>query len=792
MKRILSVLFLLVMTVSMVMADKISEEKAYDIAARFMNGATGGVRKAKAGDSVLRLVKSTTGYYAFNRGAASGFVIVAADDRAVDTVLGYADEGSLEADQMPANLKWWLGEYDRQIAYAAAHPAAMAPAKVTARAAIEPLMKSQWGQDDPYNLDCPQVNGENCPTGCVATAVAQIMYYHKWPDTGTGTYSYRWRNGYSYQTLSVDFSKASYDWDAMTDTYGSGSTEASRAAVAQLMYHVGVASEMAYQLDGSGTGSNQVAVGLTRNFKYDKGLQLAFRDYYGLDEWTDLLYGELADGRPVYYSGTNNTNAGHAFVADGYRDGYFHINWGWDGVSNGYFLISALTPSIQGTGGSDSGYNYDQDAMIGLRPAQSGSSYKALVYGENFTASTSSLTLGSSATFYGPFYSMALTSTSFYMGIKVVDESGQAVCLGAGSDVSVPSYSGVSYYTVSTSGFPRANGTYKVYPIYRQTGTDTWQDLHTKRPSANSYLVATVSDGTVTFRDPAVTPGTLRATSLTPGSKLYAGQTCSVSASLTNTGNEYYDYVYVAFKNPSTGQAVTGLQRTNRLRVDLSDGMTQTVDFSVTVPSTVGDYNMVLQDAQGNDISDAVAVTVNAVPTGTLSMQVFKRLRVENADHVSPSDVHFTAQLSCLRGFYSNLLVAYVFPEDGSTSVAYTSAPIVIGEGDKLDIDMHGAFTGLEEGKRYFLALAYLSTSNQTTLIPSVTYGYNRAYFTVDSQAAGIEALSAPASSSPILIYSSAGVLVDRQLGSQPCLDRLPKGLYIIRQGNTTRQVMKR
>ena len=791
MKKIFSLLFFFVFAVQLAVAERITESSAYDIASRFMNGSTQGIRKAKAGDSALRLVKSSTGYYAFNRGVASGFIIVASDDNVANTVLGYADEGTFpSAEEMPENMKWWLGEYDRQLAYAAAKGSVAAPYNITARKAITPLLKTLWGQDAPYSNYCPTVSGQNCPTGCVATALAQIMYYHKWPKQGVGSYSYDWRTGYNVTKLSVDFSKATYDWDSMTDTYNYKSTEAANEAVAQLMYHVGVASRMSYALDGSGTSSYYGALGLIRNFDYDKGLLVISRNYYGLAEWTDILYNELAAGRPFYYSGADNSNSGHAFVGDGYRDGYFHINWGWNGLSNGYFLVSALNPNMQGTGGGGDGYNYEQDVIVGIRPAVSGSSYKGLIYGQNFTTSSFAFSLGQQVTFSGPFFSYALASTSLYFAVKVVDEAGNVTYVNGNNQVTdMESYTGLSYFTVNTSTFPRTNGTYKVYPVFRLASSDEWQVINVMQPNANSYLLATVTDGSVKFTDPQAESVTLRADSLAAGTTPYAGNLFSVSAKLSCSGPEYYNYVCVAFKNLATGK--TDIRTANRTLVDIVDGMKQEFKFSATAPSQAGDYQMVLQDNAGNDISDPVAVTVRSVPTGKLNLMVFKRLRVENADNVSADNFHFTSQLSCLSGFYSNILVAFVLDPATNSTVEYLTVPVIIGAGERQDIDVSGILTNVEEGKTYNLCLASVDASGAATQLSESVSGYNQASFTVKSLVSAVNAVKSAADTN-IRIYSSTGILVASQHGAKPSLDNLTKGLYIVKQGNTTYKVMKR
>ena len=323
-KRFLTLGLLALFFVS-VMAERIPERVAQGIATQFI-GQNSSMRKAQAAGKTVRLAASSMGYYVYNIGADGGFVVVAADDLADQTVLGYADSGSFDLQTMPENMKWWLAEYDKQIEVAAQSGGKKASARGKGqvvrlkagehRTAIAPMLTCLWNQDSPYNDQCPVLDGERCATGCVATAAAQIMYYHKWPERGTGYHSYEWNN----QTLSCNFSQSVYDWKSMTDTYGSSSSTASKKAVAKLMSDVGRAVDMDYG-PSSGASTTKTLIGLSTYLGYQKGLAFRLRDFYSKADWDEMIYGELASGRPVFYCGQNES-VGHAFVCDGYQDGY--------------------------------------------------------------------------------------------------------------------------------------------------------------------------------------------------------------------------------------------------------------------------------------------------------------------------------------------------------------------------------------------------------------------------------------------------------------------------------------
>jgi len=183
---------------------------------------------------------------------------------------------------------------------------------------IEPLLQTAWGQGSPYNLLCPVKNGKHCQTGCVATAMAQIMHYHQWPAEG-------------------------YDWDNMQLTYKGGETEEQQLAVAKLIHDCGVAVNMDYGIYSSAAWEGDAAVALVRDFGYAESVQEIFAVFYdSREEWENTIYNELAAGRPVFYGGMP---AGylHQFVCDGYKDGKFHFNMSWPYKADGWYTFDEIS-----------------------------------------------------------------------------------------------------------------------------------------------------------------------------------------------------------------------------------------------------------------------------------------------------------------------------------------------------------------------------------------------------------------------------------------------------------------
>jgi hypothetical protein len=362
---------------------RLSADQALGVARRWVSSSSP-LRSASSVQLVHAERDSVTGFagvYVCNIGAGDGFVLIAGDDRA-RPVLGYAESGRFEPQQMPVNIKGWLQFYQREMC---SLPEDTSPAS-DADLVRTPSLRSDvsastvlletacWDQTAPYNDQCPlNSQGKRTVTGCVATAMGEVMHFHRHPPQGSGNSTFAYIDNMRPTVLYVYFG-VDYQWDDMLSVYRESLwTPAQADAVSQLLYHCGRAAGMNYSLSGSGATSFAMQEALINNFSYDAGCYLAFRDRYDKAEWEDLIRREISDRRPVLYSG-NSDQVGHMFVVDGFTaDGFFHVNWGWNGVSNGFFLLSSLNPSEQGAGGGSvgSGFNTLQDAMIGLRPATS-------------------------------------------------------------------------------------------------------------------------------------------------------------------------------------------------------------------------------------------------------------------------------------------------------------------------------------------------------------------------------------------------------------------------------------
>lgn len=297
------------------------------------------------------------------------FVVVSSDTQ-FTPVLGYSDT-SFDSDNLPANFRWWLARITASMKNG--YVSSYTPTRSTSSGSY--LCTALWGQENPYNQNCPKSfgrSGSNLYTGCVATAMSQIMYYYKYPATGSGTdctYTVVRSSSNKGTTYSRSFN-STYDWSNMIDDYTSQGTTAQQQAVATLMFDAGTAVHMQYASDGSGAFTNDAASAFVENFGYDSlSVNYLTRLYYSDEEWMSIIDNEISNGRPILYSGVDATSGGHAFVFDGIDDnGLVHINWGWDGDANGFYDIADLEPNdeILSTT-TDYHFNLYQDMVIGLK-----------------------------------------------------------------------------------------------------------------------------------------------------------------------------------------------------------------------------------------------------------------------------------------------------------------------------------------------------------------------------------------------------------------------------------------
>ena len=291
----------------------------------------------------------------------AGFVVVSRNDN-YPAVIGYSTTTFNEND-IPCGMKWWLEAVDQTMKL----NAPMDNRVQAAHSVVAPLITTEWGQGDPYNFLTPELNGKHTPTGCVATAMSQLMKFYNYPAQGKGKGFYTLSENTSLH-IPVDIT-STYAWDEMQDVYRNKKlTDEQRLPVAQLMSDAGIATYMNYGTSGSGAFSLDATRGFVDNFSFNAdAIRCYHHQFFSDEEWLTLLYGELASGNPILYCGSDKAQGGHAFVIDGIdADGLVHVNWGWDGDCNGFYNINDLSPVDQ-RGNNQGHFVSTQSMVFGLR-----------------------------------------------------------------------------------------------------------------------------------------------------------------------------------------------------------------------------------------------------------------------------------------------------------------------------------------------------------------------------------------------------------------------------------------
>ena len=549
MKRLLLLLISVFALVSASWADQITREQALAKAQQFLSqkGLSRSLKVAETQMSRARARGKNTPdyYYVFNAGQNQGFVIISGDD-ATEEVLGYSTSGAFDLNNIPPAMEAWLNYYSEQISMIQQGKAQAAP-KLATHSAVSPFMTVKWNQSEPYNGKTPlgyytnRTEGYNCVTGCVATAMAQVLYYQRFVNSTQAEIT-----GYKNQTSFTSPSGvkeanvptipqgSALDWTNMVDSYNGSESQNQKDAVANLMLYCGAAVQMNYGLNSSSASNSKIPDALKKYFGYSRGTRHINRSNYSDDDWDNLIYNEIASGRPVIYGGQTKSNSGHSFIIHGYDGaGKYAINWGWGGYQDNYFTLDNLTPSDQGTGGGKTGegYNFEQEAVINLAK-EDGTFTETVVLTTvllDIEGIDKEFTIPAGYAQFGPIklkyeYSSDLANTYYFDsnyaiykdGVFVENmSSGDCNVIINGSTYAMPGGSGFSgtstmylpNYENGTFGKSfKEPGTYQIYPVSRQTGTTEWIK---NKGSETLFITAIVSnDMKLKFYigDPGITP----------------------------------------------------------------------------------------------------------------------------------------------------------------------------------------------------------------------------------------------------------------------------------------------
>lgn len=551
------------------------------------------------------VAEKTPLYYIFNY--QDGFVITTADDR-LPAILGYSDCGRFDINQIPDNFRWWLSEYSREISdYLPTAPesdAALRHRKAAPRMPIEPMTKTTWNQGSPYNDDCPMVYGQRSVTGCVATAVSQIMKFHNWPLKPVGS------------NAGVTFSGTTYDWDNMLDNYEQGKyTAVQGTAVAKLMRQVGAGVNMQYSPYASGAYDYNVQLALPKYFGYDRNLTFYWKDYTPMKEWINIVYNELAEGRPLYYSGSSS-EGGHAFVCDGYSENdYFHFNWGWGGYEDGYFLLSALNPASGGAGSYEGGYNRSQCIITGIKPAervtaQTPTQSAILANGAfYYDAKENSFGIRGGSDGVSLIYNPLGYDQTLQFGLEILNPTTDTILdyIDLGEETIQPFFGFTAFTIDDMQTIP--DGSYRLYLSYRKK-KEEWKRVGIPLGMQN-YVAMTAKNGTYTFTnngpDSDYLPHLIIDMPEIPG-VFYSGTDIAFHLPILNVGDgDFAGELGVSLLNMEDefGDIGSYLQI---ISVPGKSFFNLPVVFNGGLRA--GKYTVSIMDAEGNEYADNLSITV--------------------------------------------------------------------------------------------------------------------------------------------------------------------------------------
>ena len=661
-------------------------------------------------------------FYVFNNPVEQGWVIVAGDDRAVP-ILAYGDEDYFYEDEVPECVQDWLSGYVEQIesldnGSTVEEPEPTSTSVIAGtKAKIAPLLgATKWAQGLPFNQACPSYStsdGTNyCPAGCVAIAMAQIMYYHK-SNYGSNAIP-------AYTSESDDFTAnrpalpaTTFNWAIMNPWYNDArSSSASAKEVQKLVKYCGQAVEMNYGKNSSSATSQRNA--FTYYFGYDRYSQQISRTDVSASTWENVIYNEIAHGRPVFFS-ARKLNGGHAFICDGYDGaGLYHINWGWRGGNNGFFALNALSDGNTGGTGAASGeegYTIKMQIIIGLEPSRSSQTsqdynsvalYQSLSTpnGTSYSRSSSSSAFNNVA-LIANYWNNSSQSYTYDLGWALYDSNGN---VKSTHTVLTNKNLQAGYYTYPTSslslGQGISSGTYYLKPMCRISGTTTWV---LARGSGVNFIKATITSTKLNLQvydDQSVQDLTVN--SVYHNGVAKAGSPIELKVNVTNNGLTDYNYIYLWADDVLTTATTT----------DIGIGNTGNVMMYYT-PSTSGQHNLKFTaDREGDLVLFNGNVTVD--PSAWASFSGTHSTSISRTSITVKSVITNTSSST-----YKNYIVAKMWkhrPNSGNTGYGDNSMAQILELSPGSTKTLNFTFNGLEHGTTYHFSIFYYSNGELTKL----------------------------------------------------------------------------
>ena len=660
-------------------------------------------------------------YYVFNYGDNKGFVIISGNDQA-KTVLGYSEQGRFDINSLPDNFRNWLLNYQEEIEYLYQLPEdifsvtdnnAFARTSVAFATTVSPLLKNTvWDQHSPFNDMCPMIStssgDQRAVTGCVATAMAQIMYSHKWPSSGTGNINYVTRT--KKLSIDVDFVNTTYDWANMSPYYNSSSTQVQKDAIATLMYHCGASVQMDYD-ESSSAYSRDAGIALINHFGYDSNLQYHERNYYSLSEWFHLIKTELNASRPVYYDG-RSSEEGHAFVCDGYdANNLFHFNWGWGGFSNGYFELTALNP------GTSDGYNASQSIISGIQKPTSSSTPSYLFDIESISTETTVINRsGFFSVVATRVFNRGINAFMGKIGFALFDNANNYVgTIATTNIVTLESLYGYSSLSMNNARIPNdiPNGNYRLYCVALYNN-DADIIIPRRINGLPNYLNVKIASTDITFSAPNYRTD-LTLSDVAAVGNIYSNKTGRFKITITNNGDDYHSLLrlqLVSSRNSNFFQNIVDIEQ-----LSIASGETKTIETAGIVTLGAGGYNLYVYYDKNNapfsqplnftQLGNPIAVNILATPTGIPDLQFTSIPAFADAENVNLSNAALTATIKNTGDYFENEVIAFVFSLSLGTSLTYFGyQSLILDKNEEKTVDFRGMLWELTP-ETYYYAIVY-------------------------------------------------------------------------------------
>lgn len=769
MKKFLFSTFLFLFSFLLTFAAPVDEQSARKIASDFIRSKMPQVTRA-ASDDLVRVVTGIedgeeTAVYVFN--ADNSFVIISADDQ-TPSVLGYSDNGTYDEALAPAGLKAMLASYQKAIR----NNKFVTRAEVIKHNAINKLLKTKWDQEGPYNLSCPKdtKTGETSVTGCIATAMAQIMYYHRWP--------------------------ATYDWDKMKTSYETNDSTESAYEVAKLIADVGQSVYMDYSSDGSAARTYQACEALRYNFGYALSTEYVFRENYTVEEWDRVIYNNLVALKPVMYAGTavdisasgEGVLAGHAFIVDGCdAEGLYHVNWGWGGVSNGYFLLAQLNPDNQGAGGTSGsqGYGIQQEAIVGIGPSDTTNESVIRLTASNFTVEGKTLLSRNKTSVDFPklkvkcaLYNLTLPNEDRKYDIGFALFQGDTMKNVLSTENPLDFKAEYGYYEVAdlSIGKDLADGNYQIRPIARETGKTDWVLPILGIDCYAEIIIEGLTMNVIAHGQTNVGDSSFDLNSKEVSTDNRVGIPITFTLNLTDKNKIGNSPVFLWGNEDETKTVLLAGVGSN-----LDPGSTGDVSIQY-IPQREGAYKFYFSASASNykDAIDSIEVTVAAKVEFDLVADV--ALAVDNADNsrnITGTSIKGKAKITnnSTETYYDIVLIA-LMEEQGNNnfkSADYSLQTIEIKVGEAVDVPFF--FEDLDTDRRYAISVYMRDKDDLKWVNAYVQDGKqyinsNSVYYLVSDTGINTVQQELPDAD----VFDLHGV----RLGRTADLKHLPRGIYIV------------